>query len=63
MDVVAGEETFDHVLVGREVGYESEFDLRVVGTHDKVTRIGDECAAYLTSVVRTDGNVLEIGIG
>ena len=53
VDVVARQEAFDHVLVGREVCDEAQFDLRIVGAHDHVAGIGDECATDFAPVVGT----------
>ena len=63
VDVVAAQETLDHILVTAQVGDEAQLYLRVVGAHDHVARVGYERAAYLASVVGAHGDILQVGIG
>ena len=63
MDVVARKECVYHILVAREVSYEAQLYLGVVGVEKYAPLVGHEGATYLASVIGTYGYVLQIGIG
>ena len=55
-------EGLGHVLVGRKVGHDAQFDLTVVGREPSASLIGYETLAYLLAIVVANRDVLQVGI-
>ena len=62
VDVVAGVEVGDHVLVAAEVGHDAQLNLRIVGTEKRTTVVGHKCLADFATVLPANGDVLQVGI-
>jgi hypothetical protein len=62
VDVLVVPEGLDQHCVGREMGQQAQFDLRVVGGEQHPARVRHESRADVTPEVATDGDVLQIGI-
>src|SRR5690606_6076381 len=62
VDVLAGLERLDQTIVLGEMSEDSKFDLGIVGAHDSMACLSDECFADLAPEFGTDGDVLKIRI-
>ena len=62
MDVGTRKKRLDHIVVAAYVGNQSQFNLRVVGTHEQVAPVGYEGASYFAAVVGAYGDVLQVGV-
>ena len=52
----------DQAFVPGQVGHDAQFDLGVVGSHQLVTLWRDESLADLAALLRTNGDILQVGI-
>ena len=62
VNVVAGVEVGDHVLVAAEVSHDAQLDLRIVGAEEGAILVGHEGFANFAAVFSANGNVLQVGI-
>ena len=62
MDVLILGKGVEHSGVVAQVGYESQFYLRIVGTEEHVAVGGDESSANFLSIVAAHWDVLQVGI-
>ena len=62
VDVVAGVEVGDHVLVAAEVCHDAQLDLRIVGAEEGAILVGHEGFANLAAVFSANGDVLQVGV-
>ena len=56
--ILSRSEGGEHIAVAAKVCHYTQLYLRVVGREQDAARLGDECFAYLSSVVVADGDIL-----
>ena len=62
VDILPRSEGGEHIAVAAKVCHYTQLYLRVVCREQDTARLGDECFAYLASVVVADGDILQVGI-
>ena len=62
MDVLAGAEVFNHILIATEVRHDAQLHLRIVGREEEAALLGHEGLANLAAVLSPHGDVLQVGV-